>query len=409
MLKYLFHFLTGYVIIKIEGKGIENFLNLLSSEKIYIGRLKKRGNLFSTGEINPAFYHRVKLFARECGLKISVFKRGGLPFALMRLKKRKAFLAGFFTSVFLLLFLCSRIWVIQIDETDTEKRERLEAVLAENGVVCGMPRRDLKPFEVQKSVLGSNDEYSWFWIDVKGTVASVRVRYKKQPPKITDSYDICNLIASKDGIIEKITVRSGNAEVEKGTAVTKGQLLVSGVLPNDVMSAMYVHADADIIARVKRTAKESASLIVAERIKTGKTEKKYSISVFGKDFNLFFKSPDFKHYDGNIREKRFKLFGNYYMPFVIRTYNYSEVKPVPMRIEPVVAEQKLKDEMYGELKNTIGEKNILSAAYETKRGDNEVTVILNAECLENIGTEAEITFEKKPFVPKDISKSTITG
>ena len=408
MFNYLFHFLTGYVIIKIEGKGIENFLNLLNSEKIYIRRLKKRGTQFSTGEINPAYYHRVKLFSRECGLKISVFKRGGMPFALLRLKRRKAFCAGFFAAVFILLFLCSRIWVISIDETDPEKRARLEAALTENGIVCGMPRRELKPFEVQKSVLGSHDEYSWFWIEVKGTVATVSVRYRKKPPKITDTYDICNLIAKKDGIIEKITVRNGNAEVEKGTAVTKGQLLVSGVLPNDIMSAMYVHADADVIARVKRSSEKSVSLITTERIKTGKTEKKYSACIFGKNFNLFLKSPSFKHYDGNIREKRFKLFGNYYMPLVIRTYNYSEVKPAPSRTEPVVAEQKLKDELYGELKNTIGEKNILSAAYETKRSDNEVTVILNAECLENIGTEAEITFEKKPFVPKDISKSTIT-
>ena len=408
MLNYLFHFLTGYVIIKIEGRGVENFLNLCNSENIHIRKLRRRGNEFATGEINPSFYHHIKLFSRDCGCKISVSKRCGMPFTFMRLKKRKAFCIGFFVSAFLLLFLCSRIWVINLNETDYEKRELLKTVLAENGVKSGMPRRELKPFDIQKNVLGTHSEYSWFWIEVKGTVADVQVRYKKQPPEVHDSYDICNIVSDKSGIIEKITVRSGVPAVEQGTAVTEGQLLVSGVVPNAVMSAMYVHSDADITAKVPKSITKTAPLNVTERIKTGVSEKKYSITLFGKPFNLFLKSPAFKHYDGNIYEKHFKLFGDFYLPVTFRTYVYNEVKPVQKRIEPITAEEELKNELYAELKNTVGEENIVSKEFAANRTDNEVTVTMKAECLEKIGKKTEITFENKPFVPKDISKSTIT-
>ncbi len=408
MLKYLFHFLTGYVIIKIEGGAIEHFLNLCAAEKLRITGLKWRGSQYATGEILPSVYHRIKLFARDNGCKISVIRRGGMPFMLKRMKKRKVLLVSFFVVLFILFWLCSRIWVIDIAEHDPEKRAEIAMILEKNGVKAGMPRHALKPFVLQQEVLGMHRQFSWFWVEIKGTHATVEVRYSKTPPEVVPADKICNIVASKNGIIQRMVVRSGKPMVKEGASVKEGQLLVSGVVPNSYISAMYVHSDADITARTNVTLSKSASTYITKRIKTGKHEKKYSVSIAGKNFNLFFKTPDFKHYDGEIIEKRLRLFGDFYMPVTVRTYEYHETNPTTHQVSAENVEAELKAALYMDLCTSVGEANILAYDYHTENTGEVITVTIKAECIENITLQEEITFENRPFLPIDINKDTIT-
>ncbi|MDP4118517.1 MAG: sporulation protein YqfD [Bacillota bacterium] len=396
MLNYLFHFLTGYVIIKIEGHGIENFLNACAKENIKIHGLKRHGREYATGEIYPSVYHRAKLYARDNKCKISVVHRGGMPFALRRMKKRKTLCIGFIVALFLLMWLCSRIWVIDILETDPERCGKIAMVLQENNIVTGMPRHSLKPFELQQEVLATHDEYSWFWVELKGTHVSVDVRYRTPPPEIVDEDKTCNLIASKSGLITHMIVRMGQPAVKEGSAVKEGQLLVSGVVPNSVVGALYVHSDADIIAKTTHTASLSENITIIRRIKTGNITKKYSMVLFGKNFNLFLKAPGYKHYNGIVHEKRLKLFGDYFMPVSLRTCEYSEIVPTPTVRDKTTVEESLKTRLREDLEISVGAKNILSFNFETQASpDGTVTVTMRAECLENIVNPVEITFSGK--------------
>ncbi|MBQ3053445.1 MAG: sporulation protein YqfD [Clostridia bacterium] len=407
MLKYLFHFLTGYVIIKIEGTNVEDFLNLCTREKIYIHRLSHHGKAYASGELHPSYYHKAKLFARDMDVKISVLRRGGLPFALLKLKKRKAFIAGFLVMMFLMFWLCGRIWVIDIEETNPNRRNVIAAALEENGVKSGMPRHRLKPFEIQQSVMASHKEFSWFWIEVKGTHAVVQVRYGKKPPEVADPQDISNIISTKNGILHRFIVRSGSSSLKEGDYVTEGQLLISGVVPNELVGAMYVHAEGDAIAKTDRVLTESMPLTVSERVKTGNVTKKYSVNILGKDFNLFFKAPKYKHYDGIIKEKRLHLTRDYILPFSVKIYEYSEVKPTPKKLKEQDAERDLKNSLLNSLYDSVGKKNVVSSQFTVEKSPEKIIVTLKAECLENIAKQVPISFEEKPFTPSDISKDIL--
>lgn len=409
MFNYLFHFLTGYVIIKIEGTGAERFINTCTADKICIKRLKKHGKEYATGEIHPSLYHRVKLYARDYGCRISVMKRGGLPFMLLGLKKRKTFCIGFFAAVFILLWLCSRIWVIDILETDPVKRRNIEEILTKNGIVCGMPASRLEPFDLQQDVLASHSEYTWFWAELKGTHLSVDVRYAKKPPEGKPADKVCNIVASKSGIIRRMVVRSGEPAAEEGHAVKEGQLLVSGVVPNPTTSALYVYSDADVLAETSRTLSLDAPLTETERIKTGNVTKKYSVALFGKDFNLFFKAPAYTHYDGVIHQKKLKLFGEFYLPATLHIYEYNEVKPVSKSIAPEQLFEKLKKALMEELEVSVGKENIITSEFKTEACEDFVTVTLNAKCLEDICRRVDIEFDSRPFQPADISREVILG
>ncbi len=408
MLNYLFHFLTGYVIIKIEGSGKEEFINICTAEKIHIRNIKCHGSMYSSGEISPSVYHKLKLFAKDHGCKISVLKRGGLPFFLYRLKKRKVFCLGFFASVIALVWLCSRIWVIDIAETDPLKRTEISDILSNNGIVCGISARSIKPFDFQQDILRMYPEYTRFWLEKHGTKLTVDVRYAKIPPEVDSPYDICNITATKSGVIKKMVVRHGNPTVLENTFVYEGDLLVSGIITNSQGHPLFVKADADIFAEVNRSFSESAPLISVDRIKTGRISKKYCIEVFGKSFNLFFKEPDFTHYDGEITNKPLKFFGEYFLPLSLRTYKYCEVTPTPITRSASALETELKNNLLNTLKLSVPENNLISHEFVTTITDTEVIVTLNAIITENIAKETRINYESKPFVVSDITKKYIT-
>ncbi len=407
MLKKLFHFWSGYVIIRIEGKNTEAFLNACVSDNMHLLALKRHGREFASAEIPPGLYHSVKLYARDYDCRISVLKRRGLPFFIQKLKKRKTFCMGFAAAVILLVWLCSRVWVIEIPEPDPVQQQKISSILRDSGIVCGMPKSGLNATKLQQEVLSMYPEYTRFYAEIHGTKLTVDVRYSTKVPEIDPADRARNIVAAHSGVIEKLIVRRGHSTVSEGAAVTEGQLLISGITPITNYGDLYVFADGDVFARTERVFTESLPLRYTDRIKTGQTTKKYCISLFGKEFNLFLKPPAYAHYDGEITERPIKFFGEYFLPASLRTYCYNEVVPSPAERNPTDAEAELKARLYTLLISTVGEKNLLSHSFDVTTSEENITVTLKAQCRENIAKSAEITFEQKPFLRENITPGAI--
>lgn len=409
MFKNLFHFCFGYVIIRIEGKNTEQFLNRCIAENLCPRKLKRHGREFASGEIPPGIYHRLKLYARDFDCKISVIKRGGMPFLLIKLKKRKTFCMGFAAAVILLVWLCSRVWVIDIAETDPNLQRSISSVLRENGIVCGMPKSSLNALALQQEVIAAHPEYTRFYAEIHGTRLTVDVRFGATKPDIDPADKAANIVASRSGIVEKLVVRRGREAVAEGTAVTQGQLLISGITPINNYGDLYVFSDGDVFARTDRVLSETLPLKYTKREKTGNISKKYCLTLFGKNFNLFLKAPSYTHYDGTITQKPLKFFGEYFFPASLRVYEYSEVSPTTASRTAESAEKELKTKLYASLAVSVNEKNILSHSFDVKKTDKSVTVTLYAKCRENIAKTVEIALESKPFLRENITPEAIAS
>ena len=184
---------------------------------------------------------------------------------------------------------------------------------------------------------------------------------------------------------------------------------MSGIIPNSTVGNLCVHADADIMAKTVRTLTQTEPLTVTKRIKTGNVTKKYCIQIFGKDFDMFLRAPEYTHYDGVIHEKNIRFFGEYFLPVLIRTYEYNEVKPTGHKRDAGEIENELKAKLLRDMKMSVGEENVISTDFETFITDESVTVTLIANCRENIAKAEEIIFDGKPFLITDISPETITN
>lgn len=262
MLIKLIRFLRGYVTFKIIGRFPERFINL---------SLKSGIGLFDVLPVNGCLtasaliidYRSIRSVARRSGVKLKIVKRSGLPFINHRFRYRWAIAVGMIIFIIASLILQCFVWTVEINGVETMSVAELTLSLQKSGIYSGAFKGNLDSHKLERELLMKYEEIGWISVNVIGSRVEVEIKEKEPVPQIEYSQDYHNIKAAKDGIIIACNVKRGTLQVKTGSAVSEGQVLVSGVYENSIGEKSFVDADADIIARTQysftATADETAS------------------------------------------------------------------------------------------------------------------------------------------------------
>ena len=393
LLKIFFNYIFGYVRISIEGYYIERFINICTSKKIVIWNLKREAGikLFFNAGINE--FRELCKIAKKTQCKIKIEDKKGVPFILHRYKKRKIF-AGFLLAIVIVIAISSNfIWNIQIEVQGNEKFENIEQDLEEVGLKVGKAKSEIDTKEIMNKLRLKRDDIAWVGMELKGTNMIVKLVKADKKPEIVDDSEYCNIVSDKEGIITKINVQNGTANVKVGDTVKEGMVLVNGWMEGKYTGVRYVHAKAEIEAKIWYTENITIPYNATETIETGEEEVNYGIKLNNFEINFPKGVSKFEFYDTIKEEKKFKLFSDFYLPISIiketkkevkkeqKEYNVDEAKSLGIQ----QLEQQLDEEIVD--KDKIVNKNINT--YENQDG---VEVEVTYEVLETIGTNEKIVF-----------------
>ncbi|MFL6517372.1 MAG: sporulation protein YqfD, partial [Bacillus sp. (in: firmicutes)] len=107
-------FLYGSVTVKVSGKGLERFINILTRNDLPIWHIKRHGIETITFTMRLRDAMNIRIYARESECSISFLRRSGVPFLIRRVLKNSGFLAGAGIFLLILMFLSNVIWGIEI-------------------------------------------------------------------------------------------------------------------------------------------------------------------------------------------------------------------------------------------------------------------------------------------------------
>ena len=393
LLKIFFNYIFGYVRISIEGYYIERFINICTSKKIVIWNLKREAGikLFFNAGINE--FRELCKIAKKTQCKIKIEDKKGIPFILHRYKKRKIF-AGFLLAIIVVIAISSNfIWNIQIEAQDDEEFENIEQDLEAVGLKVGTAKSEIDTKEIMNKLRLKRDDIAWVGMELKGTNMIVKLVKADQKPEIVDDSEYCNIVSDKEGIITKINVQNGTANVKVGDTVKEGMVLVNGWMEGKYTGVRYVHAKAEIEAKIWYTENITIPYNATETIETGEEEVNYGIKLNNFEINFPKGVSKFEFYDTIKEEKKFKLFSDFYLPISIiketkkevkkeqKEYNVDEAKSLGIQQLEQQLDEKIVD------KDKIVNKNINT--YENQDG---VEVEVTYEVLETIGTNEKIVF-----------------
>lgn len=385
----LIFYIRGAVNIKISGKFPERFINMCMAKNIYIRNIKKYPNGDITAVVSKRACELLDDVCKATETEVCVIEEKGAYVLKNKMIRRSGFIVGFFAFLAISLWLCTHIWHIEVKESAYVPKERILKELEECGVKYGALSRSVDPDKVKNDILSREKDLEWIWAEVHGTGVYVDLRDKVKKPHIIDSSQPCNLIASDNGLITSVLVAEGRTVVQKDMYVSKGQLLVGGMMDNSAVGIRYVHSDGEIYADVNESMTAQSSMEEVYKEKTGKKCVAFEIRVGGKKIKLPKIGKILSDYIEETREYPLKI-GDIYFPFSIskNTYHHAVLKTKRSDEKKIIEklEKKLEKDLQKSLKGGI----ILEKEFDVEKNGNNITVTIRAKCNKQIAVKQSI-------------------
>lgn len=392
-LKILLNYILGYVNIKVEGFFIERFINICISKKILLWNIKRKKSTTMYANIGINDYKKLKPIAKKTKSKISIQNKKGLPFVAHKYRKRKIFV-GLLAVIFIALFVMSKfIWNIEIKGNNQISKAEILEELNKQGLKIGAYKGKINSNSIINRVRLDRNDIAWMGIDLEGTNAIVEIKETSKAPEIIDENEYCNIVSNKEGMITKINVQNGTAVVKEGDIVKQGDILVQGYLEGKYTGIRYVHAKADIEAKIWYSKKEKVFLKQQIQVPTGATEEKYTLNINNFKINFYKTLSKFENYDTINKNKKLMIFSNFYLPIEItKKTNYEYVNEEKIYTEEELI-QLTQERIEEELKEEISQKeNIINKQTNVYPNEDYIEVEVIYEVLENIGNKDKIIF-----------------
>ena len=338
-------------------------------------------------------FKKLKPIAQKTKCRIKICDKEGIPFFFHRYKKRKIFLLLFLLVMIGIGVLSNFIWNIEITGIETIDKQEIEQLLVENGLEVGKCKIGLSTNEIINQIRLQRDDIAWVGIEVSGTNAIVKIVEADLKPEIISEEEYCNIVATKDGMIVKVSAQNGTPVVEEGDIVTKGSVLIGGWLEGKYTGTRYVHANGEIQAKIWYSEKVKIPLNQTKKEPTGNEEKKYSVKINNFQINLSKGVSKFENYDTIEENKKIRLFSNFYLPIEIQKLTYQEYQNQEVSYSLEEAKQMAIDEAMQKLDEQIEDKDsIMDKKVQENHTEEYVEVEVIYEVLENIGTKEKIIF-----------------
>ncbi len=375
----IIRYLLGYVNFRAFGGFSDRFLNLCTRDGIPLWDIKNvKGNISASTTING--YLSIRNSVRKSGMKLKVLEKKGLIFFLKRNKVRVGIVIGLSFFACITTILSQFIWSVSLIGNVELEQDYLLKTFEEHGVKVGAFVRVLDDENIAENVVSEIERLSWASVNRKGTSVVIEVREKTRAPEKYDDETPTNLIASEDGIIVSIDSLYGIEEVKPGSAVIKGDLLISGIVPYADGTESFVHADGYVKALVKYKHTSCGDDFNTYNQASEKIRK--CLFFFGLKIPLGVSVGDSFY----TKHNSFLETENMLLPLGIIT-EYGEVfSEIPQELD---AETKQKIALWDNAcyVNEILDYCIIKDSFITKNGNN---IIFNGECQREIGKLQEI-------------------
>ena len=391
--KIILNYILGYVNILVEGYFVEKFINICNKQKIFLWNLKRSKTTIIYANVSIKDCKKLKPIAQKTKCKIKIKSKKGLPFIFNKYKKRKIFVIGLAMVLITIFTLSKFIWNIEVIGNEKINADEIIQIANENNLKIGKFKNKVDTKKIINKLRLERDDIAWIGIEIKGTNAIIKIVESIPKPNIIDDEEFCNIVATKDAIIKKISAQNGTPVVKEGEIVKKGTVLIAGWLEGKYTGTRYVHATGSVQGKVWYTQKERIYFKQQKKEQTGNVENKYSLNINNFKINFNKGVSKFKNYDTIETNKKVKLFSNFYLPIELIKITNTEVNitDITYTLEEAknIGIEKAKQELNNKIENL---NNILSIQINDSQTSEYIEVEVTYEMLENIGTKEKIVF-----------------
>lgn len=322
----LWYYFRGYVMIKVNGFAAERFMNMLSYRGVYLWDVATDGAGVRL-KVPLGSMDIVSVCAEKTGCRLEIQRYGGFPAKIRRFKGRQVLTAGILLFAIGLYLLSSFIWVIRVEGNERVSQEDILSYCQELGLKPAAWKRGIHPEEITKELLVQFPDISWVSVGMKGTDVTIKIAETIEKAEVVDKETPCDVVASMDGVVLKITAERGTPQVKEGDVVKKGDVLISSEvligLEGEEQHSEYVAAEGVVTAKVWQQLTAELPLTYEEKVYTGETKTNRILSFWGKDADFIHPSLEGAQADTEVLFEKDLALGDFKVPISIKKEQYN--------------------------------------------------------------------------------------
>lgn len=394
LIKKIWHFLLGYIVIKVEGLSLEKYMNLVALNNIKMWNVKRTSHKTLIASMGIKDFKNLRKIQKKVRCNIKIIDKRGLPFIIHRYKRRKALTLGMFAFLISIYAISAFIWIVEVEDLDNVDADIVKERIAEFGIAPGQFKGNIDISNVENKMMIEFPEISWISVELKGTRAIVRIVEAVSPPEGIDVEGACNIVASKAGIIHKMIVLEGIPTVEENDMVEPGQLLVSGIIDHsDTTGIRYVHARGEILARTWYEVVDEVKIEDFSYRPTGNVVECKYIGLGQYIMDFIVQPITFERYEVVERKELFFGEGKFIpLEFIVREYH--ELEAIPKNLVLERAKEAARELASAQIDRSIPHNaKIIDKTYKYDIIEGErVLCTLYIEVIEDIGIQQKIAY-----------------
>lgn len=377
--------LAGSVRVKAQGKGVERLINACVRNDITVWNVKKHGDHIATFFILLKDVRQLRVVARKSDCKLYFVGKAGFPFFFKNMLTNFGVVVGACFFLAIVFLLSNMVWGIEIKGAKPETEYRIWKELKQMGVEKGALQFLIDdPETIQKKLIDRIDTITWIGVELRGTTFYFQV-VEKNEPKEPEKIGVRHLVARKKAVITDMFVEKGQPLVSVNDHVTKGQLLVSGIIGKEGQTT-FVPARGKILGETWYKSTVVLPLEATFQVLTGKYMEKHYIVTKNISLPIWgFQKPAFRHYEID-KQKRPLRFWKWDLPIYYERVVFRETQEAKRSYTWEEALAKAKELAREELKDKLPEDAAIKGekVLHQARENGKVRVELHYQVIENI-------------------------
>ncbi len=380
------------IYFRARGNRLNDFVNAVRRSDI---RCYSQRYMYEeyTGQIYYSDLDKMNILAGEYNTELTVDGYGGKAYKVFQYKKRYGFFAGILLLFFFVGYISNTVVKIEINGNQNIDKNYILSILAQSGLEKGkyIPSIDLEKCENELELKHKN--IGWSSIRRSGCRIVVDIHEIGETPSTVKNNIPCNIISTRDALIVSVYAEKGQCRVQQGDAVSKGDVIISGILSGDTDTYRIVHANGKVTGEYYENQKFTQYFTGKDKVYYSQKRKNY-FEFFGFKIPLFIGEINVGDADYTENTEFIKVVGKE-IPIGITSadYKYYRWDEVQYNIEQASA--KIEEQIALFEKNfysgcEIAGKNIIKNKYED-RIEYEVEYIIHGE----IGTEGNLFSDKQ--------------
>lgn len=383
----LWQSINGMVTLRLTCADPPGILTAIHNANIVLHQVSMPDEMTLSVTVRRQDVRNMHRLLKNKGVDIQRDGHRGSYWTLRSLLRRPVLVGGILCLLVLCAYLPTRVFFFRVEGNVNVPTRLILEQAAACGLDFGASRRQVRSEKVKNALLEAIPQLQWAGVNTAGCVATISVRERQLSAPQDPTEGVSSIVATRDGIIQEVTVTGGSAACKVGQAVKAGQILVSGYTDCGI-SIRAERAKGEIYALTER--KITAYMPADWTYRGGKQSvtKKYGLIIGKKRINFYKGSGILDTGCVKMYEENFlTLPGGLQLPLAIVTEVWVSYPPSSVSVSVDEASSKLTDLAREHLQQTMIAGRILSQNEAVSREDGVLKLEGIYGCLEMIGKE----------------------